>query len=320
MTTSVNKKIGKYEILDVLGKGGMGVVCKAIDPAIGRLVAIKMITSNFADDPGYLKRFNREAQSTGKLQHQNIVIVHDLGEFEGNPFLVMEFLEGESLQAMIREKRPLSIMEKLKLMVEVCNGLQYAHERSVVHRDIKPANIMVLKGSNSVKIVDFGIARMSDDAGGTLTNQVIGTLQYMSPEQINGKGVDCRSDVFSAAVVLYELLSYRQPFAGKDTCSTLMKIVNEPPPPLSTYLSNYPAELDEILERGLAKAREDRYQTAEEFAFDLMRVQEGLRKAATNEFLPAAEACWTAASWAKPGRSVCNCFVPTRRMAGGRSC
>jgi hypothetical protein len=289
-TKANNKKIGKYEILDVLGKGGMGVVYKAIDPAIGRLVAIKMITSNYADDPGYLKRFYREAQSTGKLQHQNIVIVYDLGQHEGNPFLVMEFLEGESLHAIIKQKRSLPIIEKLNLIIQICNGLQYAHERNVIHRDIKPGNVMVLKGSNSVKIVDFGIARIEDEANVTLASQVIGTLQYMSPEQINGKNVDCRSDVFSTAVMLYEVLSFNLPFCGKDTGSTLLKIINDPPPPLSSYIESYPPELDEILQRGLAKSREERYQTAEEFAFDLIQVQEQLRRAATSDFLPVAEA------------------------------
>ena len=288
-TTKTNKKIGKYEILDVLGKGGMGVVYKAIDPAIGRLVAIKMITSNYADDPGFLKRFYREAQSTGKLQHQNIVIVYDLGEHEGNPFLVMEFLEGESLHAIIKQKRALPIVDKLNLIIQTCNGLYYAHERNVIHRDIKPGNIMVLKGSNAVKIVDFGIARIEDEGNATLPSQVIGTLQYMSPEQINGKSVDCRSDVFSTAVMLYELLAFNLPFCGKDTGSTLLKIINEPPPPLSNYIENYPRELDEIIRRGLAKSREDRYQTAEEFAFDLLQVQEQLRKAADEDSVSVVE-------------------------------
>jgi eukaryotic-like serine/threonine-protein kinase len=289
MTTSQTKKIGKYEILDVLGKGGMGVVYKAIDPSIGRLVAIKMITSNFADDPGFLKRFYREAQSTGKLQHPNIVIVHDLGEHEGNPFLVMEFLEGVSLDTIIREERPLPLIEKLNLIIQGCNGLQYAHERNVVHRDIKPGNLMVLNQSNTVKIVDFGIARIEDDGNVTLPSQVIGTIQYMSPEQINGKPVDGRSDVFSMAVVLYQLLTFKLPFSGKDTGSTLLKIINEPSSPLSKYLQTYPPELDLILQRGLAKSREDRYQTAEEFASDLTQVQEQLRRAAVSEYLLVAE-------------------------------
>ena len=286
---TTTKKIGKYQILDVLGKGGMGVVYKAVDPAIGRLVAIKMITSNYAEDPGFLKRFYREAQSTGKLQHQNIVIVHDLGEHEGNPFLVMEFLEGESLGAIIKQKRPVPIIDKLNYMVQVCNGLHYAHSCNIVHRDIKPGNLMVLKGSNIMKIVDFGIARIQDEANITQQSQVIGTIQYMSPEQINGRHVDGRSDVFSTAVVLYELLTYKLPFEGKDTGSTLLKIINEPPPPLGNFVQNYPPELDEVINRGLAKSCEDRYQTAEEFAFDLSQVLDQLRREAVSDYLIIAE-------------------------------
>jgi len=289
MATAKTKKIGKYEILDVLGKGGMGIVYKAIDPGIERLVAIKMITGNYADDAGFLKRFYREAQSTGKLQHPNIVIVHDLGDHEGTPFLVMELLEGETVDVIIKEKRSLPILEKLNVMIQVCNGLHYAHERNVIHRDIKPGNLMLLKGSGTVKIVDFGIAHIEDDANVTMPSQLIGTIQYMSPEQINGIAVDCRSDVFSTAVVLYQLLAYALPFAGKDTGSTLLKIINDPPPSLSNYLPIYPPELDEVIKRGLAKSREDRYQTAEEFAFDLMQVQEQLRKIAVSDYLRVAD-------------------------------
>jgi eukaryotic-like serine/threonine-protein kinase len=289
MTTSKTKKVGKYEILDVLGRGGMGIVYKAINPSIGCLVAIKMITSNYADDPGFLKRFYREAQATGNLHHPNIVIVHDLGEHEGNPFLVMEFLEGVSLDCIIREERPLPLIEKLDLIIQACNGLQYAHERDVIHRDIKPGNIMVVNQGATVKLVDFGIARIEDEANVTLPSQVMGTIQYMSPDQINGKPIDGRSDVFSMAVVLFQLLTGKLPFAGKDTGSTLLKIINEPPPQLSKYLETYPPELDAILQRGLAKSIEERYQTAEEFALDITQVQEQLRRDAVTEYLVLAE-------------------------------
>ncbi len=282
------KKIGKYEILDILGRGGMGVVYKAVDPSIGRLVAIKRITGNFADDPKFLKRFYREAKSTGSLQHQNIVIVHDLGDCDGTPFLVMEFLEGESLDVIIRQERPLSMMEKLNYIIQVCNGLQYAHERNIVHRDIKPANLMVLNNGN-VKIVDFGIARIEDDMHMTMPSQVLGTFHYMSKEQINNEPLDGRTDIYSTAVVLYQLLTFHLPFNGKDTGSTLLKIINDPPPPLSEYLKSYPPELDAIMQRALAKSRDERYQTAEEFALDLMQVQEQFRVEIAAEYLKGAE-------------------------------
>lgn len=287
MATTKVKRIGKYEVLDVLGKGGMGVVYKATDPSIGRLVAIKMITSGYAEDPDFLRRFYREAQSTGKLQHHNIVIVHDLGDQDGTPFLVMEFLEGESLQSLINSRRPMPLLEKLNLIVQACNGLHYAHERNVVHRDIKPANLMVLK-DGLVKIVDFGIARIGNE-NLTVPGQVVGTIHYMSPEQINGASVDCRTDIFATGVVLYQLLTYNLPFQGKDTGSTLLKIINEPPPPLQTYLQVYPPDLDHIVQRALAKSREDRYQTAEDFAFDLGQVQDQLKRELVSEYLKVAE-------------------------------
>src|SRR5216684_3935089 len=227
-------QIGKYQVVDTLGRGGMGVVYKAVDPRIGRMVAIKMMTGGFAENPDLLQRFYREAQSTGILQHPNIVIVHDLGDMDGNPYLVMEYLEGEALDKMIAARRNFSLVEKLDIIINVLNGLHYAHERNIVHRDVKPANVMVLK-DGSVKIVDFGIARLGNNTL-TRTGQIVGTISYMSPEQINGKVVDRRSDVFSAGVMLFELLTYVLPFDAPDTASTLLKIINEPPPPLARFL------------------------------------------------------------------------------------
>ena len=281
------KRIAKYEVLDVLGKGGMGVVYKATDPAIGRLVAIKMITGGMVHDQDFLRRFYREAQSTGKLQHPNIVIVHDLGDEDGAPFLVMEYLEGESLQAIINAQRSLPLLDKLNYITQACNGLHYAHQRNIVHRDIKPANLMVLSDGH-VKIVDFGVARIGNESV-TRTGQVVGTIQYMSPEQINGAPVDCRTDIFSLGVVLYELLTYTLPFQGRDTGSTLLKIINEPPPALNQTLKSYPPELDMILQRALAKAREDRYPTAEDFAFELGQVQDQLKRELVSEYLKVAQ-------------------------------
>ncbi|MGH9492121.1 MAG: protein kinase domain-containing protein, partial [Terriglobales bacterium] len=280
-------KIGKYEVVDLLGKGGMGVVYKATDPRIGRLVAIKMMTGGFAENPDLLKRFYREAQSTGMLQHPNIVIVYDLGDQDGNPYLVMEFLEGEPLDKMISTRRELSMVQKLDYIIQACNGLNYAHQRGIVHRDIKPANLMVLRDGN-VKIVDFGIARIGDQSL-TRTGQVVGTITYMSPEQINAQVVDGRTDIFSTGVMLYELLTYTLPFDGKDTASTLLKIIHEPPPPLKNFLPVYPPELEEVLHKALSKDREERYATAEDFAFDLSRVQEQLKKAMVSEYVEKAK-------------------------------
>jgi eukaryotic-like serine/threonine-protein kinase len=291
------KQIGKYDVVDIVGRGGMGVVYKAIDPSIGRTVAIKMMTGAFADDPDLLSRFYREARSTGNLQHPNIVTVHDLGDQDGTPYLVMEFLEGESLEKIILARRPMSLIDKIGLMIEVCEGLHYAHARTVIHRDIKPANIVILKNA-SIKIVDFGIARMGND-GMTRPGQVVGSIQFMSPEQINAGQVDCRSDIFSAGIVLYQLLAYELPFEGKDTGSTLLKILNEPPKSLSSILPECPRELEDIVNKALAKEPVDRYSTAEEMAFDLMRLQESLKQHVIADSLADVESLMTQQEWSK---------------------
>ena len=279
-------KIGKYDVIEVLGKGGMGVVYKAMDNRIGRLVAIKMMTGGFADNPDLLKRFYREAQATGMLEHPNIVIVYELGDQDGNPYMVMQYLEGEPLDKMIQQRREISMVEKLGYIIQACNGLNYAHQRGLVHRDIKPANLMVLKDGNC-KLVDFGIARLGDTSL-TRTGQVVGTIHYMSPEQINAQVVDGRTDIWSTGVMLFELLTYTLPFEGNDMASTLLKIIHDQPPALSKFLTNYPADLDEVIQRALAKDREERYATAEDFAFDLGRVQEQLKKQVVSEYVDRA--------------------------------
>jgi eukaryotic-like serine/threonine-protein kinase len=269
-------KIGKYNVIDVISRGGMGVVYKATDPFLDRIVAIKMMTGAYSDNPELLKRFFREAQSTGSLQHPNIVTVFELGDHEGNPYLVMEFLEGESLDAIITSRRELTLVEKINLIVEVCHGLNHAHHRGIVHRDIKPANIMVSK-DGVVKIVDFGIAHMAAKSV-TKTGQIMGSVSYMAPEQVNGKPVDARTDIFSTGVVLYQLLTYSHPFDGESTAATLLKIIHDAPPPLKNVLTEYPPELEMIIAKALAKDREERYHSAEDFALDLGQLQGQLKQ------------------------------------------
>jgi serine/threonine protein kinase len=265
-------RIGAYDIIEVIGRGGMGTVFRGNDPRIGRAVAIKVLTAA-ADDPDLLIRFYREAKYTGNLHHQNIVTVYELGHQEGVPYLVMEYLEGVSLEAVIGSGRPMPIAEKLGIILQVCNGLTYAHQRGLVHRDIKPANIVLL-GDGTAKIVDFGIALL----GGTKltrTGHVVGSLNYMSPEQLSGSvEVDARTDVYSTGVVLFQLLTGILPFDGGSTAATLKKIMQDPPPPLASYLKDCPDELEGILERALAKNREERYATPEDFALDLSRVHQ----------------------------------------------
>jgi TonB family protein len=261
------KQLGRYEILDELGRGAMGVVFKAHDPLIGRLVALKTITTSVADEPGMVERFWREAKAAGALQHVNIVTIYDVGEADGVPFIAMEYLEGESLAALISRGAPLSLPEKVGYLVQTCRALQYAHRRSVIHRDIKPANI-VLTVEGVIKVVDFGIARVSD-ASHTHTGTLLGTLGYMSPQQIRGKRADGLSDIWSVGVVLYELLTGRRPFKGGNQADLMRSILQDEPVALSDALGGCPYQLVTISRRALAKNEAHRYQSMEQLLLDL---------------------------------------------------
>lgn len=283
------KKIGKYEVTGILGRGGMGVVYRAEDKRIGRLVAIKTLTEGFSGQPEMLERFYREAQA-GILQHPNIVIVYDLGDEDGMPFIVMEYVNGDPLDKLIASGRQLPLIDKLSIIEQVCAALGYAHQRGVIHRDIKPANVIVQPDGHA-KIVDFGIARVQHsgaETGLTRTGNVIGTIHYIAPERLKGQPFDGRSDIFAAGVMLYLLLTGQLPFTGEDM-TVLQKLVNEPHPPLSTWLTNYPPALDAIIDRALAKDPERRYPSAEEFAADLHALSEDLKKGHVSELFNDAE-------------------------------
>jgi serine/threonine protein kinase len=245
----------------------MGVVYEGLDTSLDRRVAIKMITSAYAADLDMLKRFSREAQSLGSLQHPNIVTLFDFGTHEGNPFLVLEYLEGESLDLVMSTPDRLNLLEKITTVIQICRGLSYMHRRGVVHRDLKPGNIM-LCNDGAVKIFDFGIAR-ARDLNVTRTGELVGTLKYMAPEQIDSGPIDLRTDIFSAAVVLYQLVTNHLPFEGENTASTIFKIVHEPPTPLATFMKGCPPELEPILHRAMAKKPDDRYSSADDFALEL---------------------------------------------------
>jgi len=276
MAAPIPKKIGKYDVLDVIGKGGMGIVYRAKDPFLDRMVAIKIMTISYADYPDLLQRFYREAKATANLQHPNIVTVYELGEHEGSPYLAMQYLEGSSLEVILRTRQELSLLQKLDVVIQACHGLSYAHQRGIVHRDIKPGNIMVLKDGN-VKIVDFGIARIGD-TNFTRTGQFMGSLNYMSLEQLNDKlTVDQRTDVYSTGVVLYQVLTGSLPFEADSTGATLMKILNEAPAPFSKYISGFPPELETITLKALAKDRDQRYGSADEFALELTQLLDRLK-------------------------------------------
>jgi tRNA A-37 threonylcarbamoyl transferase component Bud32 len=286
-------KIGKYEVVDLIGRGGMGVVYKARDPQLDRLVAIKMI---IGANPALLKRFDVEARSTAGLQHQNIVTIYDFGNQDGNPYLVMEYLEGSSLESAISSGRTISLANKLRICINICNGLAYAHERGIIHRDIKPANVMLLN-DDSIKIVDFGIARIGDT--GISRTEVVGSLHYMSPEQFQNTPLDIRTDIFSTGVVLYRLLTGTLPFQAAGEAAVMYRIIHDNALPIGSYVQGYPAELDSIVAKALAKNRENRYASCRDLAFDLQLLREQQKGTDVREWLQRAETAIQKAEWNK---------------------
>ena len=272
-------QIGKYPVLGVLGVGGMGVVYRGMDKSVGREVAIKTLTA--ATDE-LRQRFQLEARS-GVLNHPNIVTVYDFGEQDGMPYIVMEFVPGDSLENLLQAGRQFSLVEKLDIVRQVCLGLGYAHQKGVIHRDIKPANVMVMPDGN-IKIVDFGVARLQNQSGHTQVGMVIGTFHYISPERLMGKPADGRSDLWSAGVILYMLLTGRLPFPGEGV-DTLQKVIHDPHDPLSTLLSEYPPGLDHVIDRALQKNPFDRYESGEEMAADIEEVNEELKREQVGESL-----------------------------------
>ena len=266
-------RIGRYEILGELGKGAMGVVYHAIDPMLGRPVAIK--TVNMSDDPEemaeYEARFHQEAKAAGGLNHPNIVTIHDIGKSGNVAYMAMELLEGVELRALMKPGEPLAPARAVEIAAQVAEGLAYAHQHGVVHRDIKPANIM-LAVTGLAKITDFGIARMRSAEVKTQTGIVLGSPRYMSPEQVAGKRAEPRSDIFSLGVILYEMLTGKPPFTGEDVTSVMFQIMNLVPPPPSSINTQAPEILDFIVAKAIAKTPDDRYANAGEFAKDLREV------------------------------------------------
>jgi serine/threonine protein kinase len=274
--TTIPQHIGRYEVLEEVGRGAMGVVFRARDPLIGRPVAVKTITSGIAEDAELLERFRREAMAAGGLQHPNIVTIYEMSDSDGLPFIAMEYLEGESLEKVISSQSRMPLAQKLGHMVQACRALDYAHRRGVIHRDIKPANIMVtLEGV--AKVVDFGIARITD-AAKTRTGSLLGTLCYMSPEQLRGQRADQRSDVWSLGAVLYELLTYRRAFDGENHAAVMMSILQNEPRPVGEFVPECPAGLESVVQRALDKDDGLRYQTMEALLVDLEPIWSSLQR------------------------------------------
>src|SRR4051812_42948203 len=276
------QKIGRYEVIGELGKGAMGLVYKALDPMIGRTVAMKTMRVDVhgMESDEMLKRFQNEARAAGVLNHPNIVTIYDAGEQDGLFYIAMEFIEGVTLHSLILQNRVLPVEQIIDVSRQVCAGLDEAHSHGVVHRDVKPANIMI-QPDNTVKIMDFGIAK----AGGGLTSagQVLGTPNYMSPEQVKGRQLDGRSDLFSFGVMLYEMVTGEKPFTGQNVTTIIYKIVNEHPIPPRELDSTIHPGLSAVIQRALAKSPDERYQNGAELAKDLSNY-----KAFANGVAPAA--------------------------------
>jgi eukaryotic-like serine/threonine-protein kinase len=276
---------GRYEVAELLGRGGMAEVHRGYDSRLGRQVAIKMLRSELARDHTFLARFRREAQSAAGLNHASIVAVYDHGEDvlteTGGaevkvPYIVMEFVDGKTLRQVITERGTLGPTEALRITEGVLDALGYSHRNGIVHRDIKPANVMIAD-DGTIKVMDFGIARAMADANATMTqtSAVIGTAQYLSPEQAQGQSVDERSDLYSTGCMLFELLTGRPPFMGESPVSIAYQHVGEPPIPPSRLVEGISEDLDAVVLHSLAKPRDARYQSASEFRSDLQAVRLG---------------------------------------------
>ncbi len=271
--------VGRFTILRRLGRGGMGAVYEGHDPALDRRVAIKTLTSEAIADAETRGRFEREARAAAKLAHPNIVIVYELGNFGGKekPYIVMEYLEGTDVAALISGSRSVPLAEALDIVAQLCRALDFAHQKGVVHRDVKPANLRYLD-DGQIKIMDFGIARVEGSHQITKSGVMIGTLHYMSPEQIRGEKLDGRTDIFSAGCILYELLAGVRPFPGESATSILYNIVHETPKPVIDKNSDLPQEVQRVIDRALAKKPEERFASAGAMAKELEKILSVYRK------------------------------------------
>jgi serine/threonine protein kinase/Tfp pilus assembly protein PilF len=280
----IGQTISHYQILEKLGEGGMGVVYKAHDTTLDRIIALKFLPPALTADPLERERFHQEARAASQLLHPNVTAIFEIKESEGQIYLAMEHVDGRTLKKLIHDEEPLAVRKALDLAIQMCTGLAAAHEKGIVHRDIKSENILV-NGKGELKITDFGLAKLKGSSKLTKTGSTLGTASYMSPEQAQGEDVDARSDIFSAGVVLYEVLTGKLPFRGEHQAAVLYSLINEEPLPLARYDERISAELQRIVSKALAKDKEDRYQHADELLADLKRERKSMEYAKTGSVI-----------------------------------
>ena len=301
------RTIGRYEVIERVGRGGMGVLYRGRDPVLDREVAIKVMAGDFTADESARTRFYREARASARLQHRNIVTIFEFAEDNGTPYISMEFLRGMSLSQRMQSGPPLTLVQKLDIITQLLTGLHYAHEQGIVHRDVKPANIWLLE-DGTVKLLDFGIAKI---AASTMTSagSVLGSAFYMAPEQVTGREVDGRADIFAAGVVLYELITTHRPFEGESPTVVMMKIVNEEPQPITKFVSDLPPALVAAVMKALNREPARRFPHAGDFGAELrllrLSAERGSETVAAERedlaqtmFIPSTPAAGTAAAQA----------------------
>jgi serine/threonine protein kinase/HAMP domain-containing protein len=274
------EKIGRFKVVEEVGKGGMAVVYKAFDPNINRPLAIKVLLEERCGDKEYRSRFLAEAKAAGLLSHPNIVTIYDIGEVKDRPYIAMELLEGESLDEYMKSASSRSMRDDLAIGIQLAKALDYAHSKGIIHRDIKPSNIIRLKGSNNIKITDFGIAHVEDPerTRQTQMGEVLGTPQYMSPEQALGRQVDARSDLYSVGILLYQLLTGKKPYKGGTIATLLLQITTTEPTPIDQLVPGIPRSVKLIVERLLKKDPDKRFQSGGELADALTEAVEEIRE------------------------------------------
>ncbi|MBN1888199.1 MAG: protein kinase [Thermoflexales bacterium] len=259
------QNLGKYQIVSMIGRGGMAAVYKAFDPGLKRHVAVKVLSAHLAAEPQILQRFEREAITSANLKHPNIVVIHDVGSAGSIHYIVMEMLEGSTLREEIRTVGALPVARTLQIIYQLSSALDYAHQNDLVHRDLKPGNIMIGAGDH-VTLMDFGLVKALRAARLTEVGTGVGTLEYMAPEQLGGEEVDARSDVYSLGIVAYEMLAGHTPFRGDTPFSVIQHVMYSPPPPLAQLNTSAPGSVQHAIERALAKNPAERYASAGQFA------------------------------------------------------